>query len=126
MTFYPFNYKVRDVICRNQETPAIFTDNPIISFRRNKNIRDNLVCSALRQNLPAPAGTFSCYRGRCYTCSFLNSATSISGPNIEFRYSAQLYIHLLQHHLLHLNVANFTSVKRADVYMTVLLDILVP
>ena len=67
LTFHPFNYKVRDVISRNfqilkndPETSAIFTDNPLTSFRRNKNIRDNLVRSALRQNLPAPAGTFSC------------------------------------------------------------------
>ena len=58
LTFHPFNYKVRDVISRNfqilkndPETSAIFTDNPLISFRRNKNIRDNLVRSALRQNL---------------------------------------------------------------------------
>ena len=40
--------------------------------------------SALRQNLPAPAGTFSCSRARCYTCSFLNSATSISRPKSNF------------------------------------------
>ena len=40
--------------------------------------------SALRQNLPAPAGTFSCSRARCNTCSFLNSATSISGPKSNF------------------------------------------
>ena len=37
-----------------------------------------------RQNLPASAGTFSCSRARCYTCSFLNSATSISGPKSNF------------------------------------------
>ena len=56
----------------------------LISFRSNKNIRDNLVRSALRQNLPAPAGTFSCSRARCYTCSFLNSGTSISGHKSNF------------------------------------------
>ena len=42
------------------------------------------VRSALRQNLPAPAGTFSCSRARCYMCSFFNSATSISGPKSNF------------------------------------------
>ena len=91
LTFHPFNYKVRDVVSRNflilkndPETSTIFTVNPLISFRRNKNMRDNLVRSALRQNLPAPAGTFSCSRARCYTCSFLNSATSISGPKSNF------------------------------------------
>ena len=40
--------------------------------------------SAFRQNLPAPAATSSCSRARCYTCSFLNSATSISGPKSNF------------------------------------------
>ena len=40
--------------------------------------------SALRQNLPASAGTFSCSRARCYACLFLNSATSISRPKSNF------------------------------------------
>ena len=91
LTFHPFNYKVRDVIRHNflilkndAETSAIFTDNPLISFKGNKIIRDNLVRSALRQNLPAPAGTFSCSHARCYTCSFLNSDTSISEPKSNF------------------------------------------
>ena len=94
LTFHPFDYKVREVISRNflilkndPETSAIFTDNPfspIIFFRRNKNIRDYLVRSALGQNLPAPAGAFSCSRSRCYTCSFLNSATFITRPKSNF------------------------------------------
>ena len=107
LTFHPFNYKVRDVISRNflilkndPETSAIFTNNPPISFRRNKNMQDNLVHSALRQNLPAPVGTFSCSCARCYTCSFLKCATSISGPKSNF-VIRQFYMHLLQHHLLH-------------------------
>ena len=64
LTFHPFNYKVRDVISRNfqilkndPETSVIFTNNP---------------------------STFSCSRARCYTCSFFNSATSISGPKSNF------------------------------------------
>ena len=123
LTLHPFNYKVRDFISRNfqilknyPETSAIFTDNPLISFRRNKNIRGNLVRSALRQNLQAPAGTFSCYRGRCYTCSFLNSATSISGPKSNFVIRTILHAPPPTSFtaFLALNVANFTSVKRAD------------
>ena len=57
LTFHLFNYKVRDIITRNfgilkndSETSSIFTDNPLISFRHNKNIRDCLVHSALKQN----------------------------------------------------------------------------
>ena len=107
LTFHPFNYKVRDIISRNfkilkndPETSVIFTNNSLISFRRNKNIRDNLLRSVLRQNLPSPAGTFSCSRARCYTCLFLNSTTSISGTKSNF-VIRQFYMHLLQHHLLH-------------------------
>ena len=43
-------------------------------------MRDNLVRSALRQNLPVPFLAHA----RCYTSSFLNSATSISGPKSNF------------------------------------------
>ena len=100
-----------------------FSPITLISFRRNKNIRDNLVRSALRQNLPASAGTFSCSRARCYMCSFLNSATSISGPNSNF------VIHTLHAPpptsftaFLAVNVVNCTSAKRADVYLTDLLN----
>ena len=131
LTFHPFNYKVRDIISRNfqilkndPETSAIFTDNPIISFRRNKNMRDNLVRSSLEQNLRAPAGTFSCSRARCYTYSFLNSATSISGPksNFAIRHNFHAPPPTSFTAFLAVNVANFISVKRAGVYLTDLMN----
>ena len=88
LTCHPLNYKVREVISRNflilkndPETSGLSVKIALIFFGCNKNMRDNLV---LRQNLPAPAGTFSCSRARCYTCSFLNSATSISAPKSNF------------------------------------------
>ena len=87
LTFNIFNYRVivtsLAVIFKFLKM-TIFTDNPLICFRRNKNIRDDLVRSALRQNLPVPAGSFSRSRARCYMCSFLNSATSVSGPQSNF------------------------------------------
>ena len=74
------------------ETSAIFTDNPLISFKRNKNMRDNLVRSALRQNLPVPAAREPFLaRARYYTCSFLNSATSISRPKSNFVFGTILH-----------------------------------
>ena len=91
LTFHPFNYKVRVFISNNFQnlkndpgTSAIFTDNPVISFRRNKNIRYNLLRNARGQNISAAAGTFSCSCARCYTCSFLNSARSTSEPKSNF------------------------------------------
>ena len=50
LTFHPFNYKIRNIIIRNfgilksySDTSSIFTDNPLISFRHNKSIRDMFV-----------------------------------------------------------------------------------
>ena len=53
LTFHPFNYKVMNIIIRyvgilnDSETLSILTDNPLISFRRKKSIRDCLVHGAL-------------------------------------------------------------------------------
>ena len=91
LTFHPFNYKVIDIINRNfgiskndSETSSTFTDNPPISFRRNKSIRDSLVHSALKQNSSLPAGTFSCGRARSNTCAFLSQTTVIFGLKSKF------------------------------------------
>ena len=66
LTFHSFNYKVRDIIIQDfdilknyPETSAIFTGDPLISFRHN-NIRDSLIHNAIKQNSSLPAGTFSC------------------------------------------------------------------
>ena len=54
LTFHPFNFKVRDVIRKNfhvlkndPETSSIFSNNRLVSFRHNKNIRETLVHSSL-------------------------------------------------------------------------------
>ena len=56
--------------------------------------------AAPAQAAPAPAGTFSCFRIRCYTCSFLNSATSISELKSSFVIRHNFARTFLQH-LLH-------------------------
>ena len=76
--------------------------------------------SVLRQNLPAPAGTFSCSRARCYTCSFLNSAALFPDLNPISLFGTILHAPPPTSFtaFIAVNVANFTSVKRADVYLT--------
>ena len=90
LTHHPFNFSVRDVILRNfhilqndPETSSIFSDNPLVSFRHNKNIRDTLVHSSLQQNCSEPNGTFPCGIGQCKTCSFTDLDTVISALNSE-------------------------------------------
>ena len=79
LTFHPVNFKAREIITRNfgilksdSETSSIFTDNPLISFRRKTSIRDCLIRSALKQNSSLPADTISCDRACCDTCVFLS------------------------------------------------------
>ena len=64
ITFNPLNFKVWDIIThnasiwKNDSKTSIFTDNPLIYFRRNKSIRDYSVFSTLKQNSLLPASTF--------------------------------------------------------------------
>ena len=90
LTHHPFNFSVRDVILKNfhilQNDPqtSIFSDNTLVSFRHNKNIRDTLVHSSLQTNCSKPNGTFPCDIGQCKTCSFTDSSTVISAPTSQF------------------------------------------
>ena len=91
LTFHPFNFKVRDVIRKNfhilkndPETSSISSNNPLVSFRHSKNIRETLVHSNLPQELSSPCGTFPCGVGQCKTCKFMDSSTTISAPKFVY------------------------------------------
>ena len=53
-------------------------DGPLISFKRDKNVGNFLVRSALKTN--EQPGTFKCARSRCNTCRFIVNTSKISGP----------------------------------------------
>ena len=91
LTHHPFNFSIRDVILKNfhvlqndPQTSSIFSDNPLVSFRHNKNICDTLVHSSLQTNCSEPNGSFPCGIGHCKTCSFTDSGTIISAPTSQF------------------------------------------
>ena len=91
LTHHPFNFSIRDVILKNfhilqndPQTSSIFSDNPLVSFRHNKNIHHTLVHSSLQTNCSEPNGTFPCGIGQCKTCSFTDSGTVISAPTSQF------------------------------------------
>ena len=60
------------------ETGRIFSQPPLISFKRDKNVGNFLVRSALKTN--EQPGTFKCARSRCNTCRFIVNTSKISGP----------------------------------------------
>ena len=49
-----------------------------MSFKRDKNVRNFLVRSALKTN--EQPGTFKCARSQCKTCLFIVNTSKISGP----------------------------------------------
>ena len=85
LTFHPHNHAVKSIILSNfkllqndPETGRIFSQPPLISFKRDKNVGNFLVRSALKTN--EQPGTFKCARSRCKTCLFIVNTTKISGP----------------------------------------------
>ena len=85
LTFHPRYNPVKAVILNNfkilqkdPETGAIFSQPPLISFKRDKTVGNFLVRSALK-TIEKP-GTFKCARSRCKTCPFVQNADKISGP----------------------------------------------
>ena len=85
LTFHPRNNPVKAIILNNfkilqndPETSAIFSQPPLISFKRDKNVGNFLVRSAFK-TIEKP-GTFKCARSRCKACPFVQNADKISGP----------------------------------------------
>ena len=70
LIFHPHNHAVKSIILKNfkllqndPDTGRIFSQPPLISFKRDKNIGNFLVRSAF-QTSDQP-GTFKCARARC-------------------------------------------------------------
>ena len=85
LTFHPHNHAVKSIILSNfkllqndPETGRIFSQPPLISLKRDKNVGNFLVRSALKTN--EQPGTFKCARSRCKTCLFIVNTSKISGP----------------------------------------------
>ena len=62
----------------NSYTATIFEKPPLVSFKRDKRLRNSLVKGSLSTELEP--GTFKCSRKRCNTCPFITNTVSISGP----------------------------------------------
>ena len=85
LAFHPHNHAVKSIILSNfkllqndPETGRIFSQPPLISFKRDKNVGNFLVRSALKTN--EQPGTFKCARSRCKNCLFIVNTSKISGP----------------------------------------------
>ena len=84
LTFHPHNHAVKSIILNNfkllqndPDTGRIFFQPPLISFKRDKNVGNFLLRSALKTN--EQPGTSKCARSRCITCLFIVNTSKISG-----------------------------------------------
>ena len=91
LTFHPHNFSVRRIMLKHYsllqsdpDTRAAFHDLPLVAYRRDKNLKDNLVHSHLKSSVPDHFGTVRCSRGRCYTCPYVVQMRSISFPKATF------------------------------------------
>ena len=69
------NFKI---LQNDPETGGIFSQPPLISFKRDKTVGNFLVKSTFK-TIEKP-DTFKCARSRCKTCPFVQNADKISGP----------------------------------------------
>ena len=70
------NFKV---ITDDPATSLIFPRPPMVSFRRDDNLRTSLVHTAEKQ-AATRAGTYPCQHPRCRTCGHISSETDLLGP----------------------------------------------
>ena len=92
ITYHPLNNAIKPIINRNfnflasdPETSNIFSERPLFSFKRDRNIRNFLVRGVLPTN--KEPGTFCCSRKRCNTCPYIVSRTSVTGPKSSYSIS---------------------------------------
>ena len=85
LTYNQFNTGTKRILLDNFEmllsdpaTRTIFPELPLVSYRRDRNLRDYLVYSAERSD--ADAGTFACRHPRCLTCRHTTSQTILQSP----------------------------------------------
>ena len=90
LTFYPNNLTARNVVLRNfkillsgPETAPIFPNPQLVSFKRDRNLRNSLVRSSLPSNLEP--GTFICSPKVCNTCPLVNFKTHFQGPEGSYQ-----------------------------------------
>ena len=100
LTYHPFNTVTRKILLENfnilstdPETRGIFPEPPLVSYRRDKNLRDFLVHCTSGSQRPFDAGSFPCRRPRCQTCQYITSHTVLHGPKsshaIQNRFTCQ-------------------------------------
>lgn len=85
LTYNQFNTGTKRILLDNFEmllsdpaTRTIYPELPLVSYRRDRNLRDYFVHSAERTD--SDAGTFACRHPRCFTCRHTTSQAILQSP----------------------------------------------
>ena len=69
------------ILSKNTSIAPVFKHQLMITYRRDKNLRDLLVRSKLSHNsTPTPPGTSRCSANNCKTCPYISPDTTLRGP----------------------------------------------
>ena len=99
LTFHPNNLEILKFYNPIRKQAPIFPNPPLVSFKRDRNLRNSLVRSSLPSNLEP--GTFNCSRKVCNTCPFINSKNTHSRTQRIVPSQWPFRLHNLQYHLLY-------------------------
>jgi len=69
---------------------AIFSQQPLIAYKHDANIRDMLVRSKLHQPATRTPGTTPCDQTKCGTGPFICTNTNVAGPKSQMNVMKQL------------------------------------
>ena len=92
LTYNAYSKPVKDIVENNfqilkldQEVGYLFQEKPLVSYRRDKNIKDMLVKSQFLTSQNTTGVTMPCGRKRCVTCDFVfNEEHTVHGPKGSF------------------------------------------
>ena len=84
LTYHPLILPIRDkilnnfkILQRDPSTSHIFTNPPVVAFRRDRNLASHLVRASHPTSLnpTVTPGTYCCGRKRCNTCDYVTQGS---------------------------------------------------
>ena len=87
LTFHPLSERTKRILLNNfnilsgdPQTKEIFTQPPVVAYRRDRNVRDTLVHTADRSQPSPHVGTSPCTYNRSRTCVHISRDSTLQGP----------------------------------------------
>ena len=73
-----------NILITDPERRRIFPELPLVSYRRDRNLRDILVHSVQVSTSSSDAGSSPCRHPRCQTCKYITPQPVLQGPKSSY------------------------------------------